>query len=115
MLSRTFHPEEESLTNYFCDIECLRPWVTAITECYNAESAVGYLLLCSKNKVGTICANLSQLSSEGEDRPYDNDISATFTTCIDFFNFLIFVKYQRKKDTVAIKLICNDVIKIRDI
>ena len=78
--------EEENLTNYFCDIECLRPWVTAITECYNAESAVGYQLLCSKNEDGTICTKLSQLSSEGEDRPYNKDVSATFTTCIDFFN-----------------------------
>ena len=79
--------EEESLTNYLCDIECLRPWVTAITECsMNAESAVGYQLLCSKNEYGTICANLSRLSSEGEDRPYDNDASATLTACIDFLN-----------------------------
>ena len=78
--------EEESLTNYLCDIECLRPWITAITECYNAESAVGYLLLCSKNVNGTICGSLLQLTSEGEYPPYDKDAAATFTACIDFLN-----------------------------
>ena len=76
--------EEESLINYFCDIECFRPLVTAITECYNAESAVGYQLLCSKNEDGTICGSLSQLSSEEEDLPYDKDALATYTACMDF-------------------------------